>query len=208
MKLAIRFITVPLFVATLALPQNRAGRFDYYMLSLSWAPEYCHSARDNTPECDTSKRYGFVVHGLWPEADSGPNPQNCSGPGFDPRGVPADLLEIMPSQHLVEHEWETHGRCSGLSEKDYFQKIEQVWALVKIPQQLKAPRQAVNISPMDIRNAFAAVNAGFPKEAFAVNDTGRYLREVRVCLTMNLKPRPCTRPGDTRSVSIIVPPVR
>ncbi|HLJ48941.1 MAG TPA: hypothetical protein VKU01_23155 [Bryobacteraceae bacterium] len=207
MKIGIGVVAGLLF-CSLGWAQNRAGRFDYYILSLSWAPEYCHSARDNTPECDSSKQYGFVVHGLWPEAEAGPSPQNCAGSGFDPRAVPGDLLEIMPSQHLVEHEWETHGRCSGLGEREYFQKVEAAWALVKIPAQLKSPRQALNISPIDIRTAFASVNAGFPKEAFAVNDNGRYLREVRVCLTTGLKPRPCTRLGDTRTVRIVVTPVR
>jgi ribonuclease I len=41
-----------------------------------------------------------------------------------------------------------------------------------------------------------------------VKDDGRFLQEVRVCLTTDLKPRDCDRPGDTRDKTIIVRPVR
>src|SRR5271170_6274224 len=55
----------------------QAGRFDYYLLSLSWAPTYCLTHADDGAEC-TGKGYGFVVHGLWPQYDTGGYPENCS----------------------------------------------------------------------------------------------------------------------------------
>src|ERR1700678_3970154 len=57
------------------------GQFDYYLLTMSWAPEFCHSHGDS-PEC-TGQHFGFVVHGLWPQYTNGGWPQNCStAPGL------------------------------------------------------------------------------------------------------------------------------
>src|SRR5690242_6327121 len=44
---------------------GQAGRFDYYVLSLSWAPTYCRTHADDGEEC-SGRGYGFVLHGLWP----------------------------------------------------------------------------------------------------------------------------------------------
>ena len=48
---------------------NTPGSFDYYLLTLSWAPEFCatHSSNASSSECDPTHHFGFVVHGLWPE---------------------------------------------------------------------------------------------------------------------------------------------
>ena len=91
------------------------GAFDYYLLNLSWAPEFCFSKPDN-PEC--SGHFGFIVHGLWPQYQSGGYPQNCGQqPGL---ANPAKMLDIMPDLHLINHEWMTHGTCTGLSAEQYF----------------------------------------------------------------------------------------
>ena len=212
MRLAALVVALSLLPVAGARPRNKKGgpaRFDYYLLSLSWSPEHCAEVpSDHTPQCDGSRQFGFVVHGLWPQAERGPNPQNCAGPAFDPNAVTSDLLEIMPSRRLAQHEWETHGRCSGLSEKDYFQKVQDAWVLVKIPAQFKAPQQPIQMTPRQIRQAFDDANPNFPPDAFAINDNGRFLREVRVCYTNELKPRPCAQPGDTRDIKIIVRAVK
>ncbi len=57
-------------------PDAQAGQFDYYLLSLSWAPTYCLTHADDGAEC-SSKGYGFVLHGLWPQYDAGGYPENC-----------------------------------------------------------------------------------------------------------------------------------
>ena len=84
--------------------------FDYYLLNLSWSPEFCHSHPD-APECATHST--FVLHGLWPQNYDGTYPENCSsasGPSD-----PAAYRDIYPDQGLLQHEWRTHGTCSGLS---------------------------------------------------------------------------------------------
>src|SRR3974390_1701145 len=43
---------------------NANGNFDYYLLNLSWSPEFCHS-HPSAAEC--AEHATFVLHGLWPQ---------------------------------------------------------------------------------------------------------------------------------------------
>ena len=52
--------------------QSSAAAFDYYVLNLSWSPEFCYS-HPSAPECGEHK--AFVLHGLWPQNNDG----TCSG---------------------------------------------------------------------------------------------------------------------------------
>src|SRR5438309_5449467 len=60
--------------STQSVPEA-TGAFDYYLLNLSWSPEFCYSHRDK-PEC--AQHFAFVLHGLWPQNTDGTYPQNCS----------------------------------------------------------------------------------------------------------------------------------
>ena len=44
------------------------GDFDFYLLNLSWSPEFC-ATHPTSPEC--ASHLGFVVHGLWPQNTDG-----------------------------------------------------------------------------------------------------------------------------------------
>src|SRR5215469_3499530 len=60
--------------------EKTQGGFDYYMLALSWAPNYCAGhPTDNSAECRVGEHTGFVLHGLWPQANAGSPPVNCGG---------------------------------------------------------------------------------------------------------------------------------
>ena len=185
------------------------GRFfDYYVLSLSWSPEHCAETSDSSTECAGSRPYGFVLHGLWPESARGRGPQHCPGPALDASLVTDELRGIMPGDRLIEHEWTSHGACSGLSQTDYFRAAVRAYRLVEIPSAFQPPVTRVETTPAAVRRQFAAANPDFPRDAFAVKDDGRFLQEVRVCLTTDLKPRVCDHPGDVRDIAIIVRPVR
>jgi ribonuclease T2 len=187
---------------------NQPGVFDYYVFSLSWSPEHCASHNDS-PQCDGGRKFGFVAHGLWPQFERG-YPQDCGGPILQPRQIPKDLMDIMPSEQLIEHEWSKHGTCSGLGIENYFKKIEDAYAEVTIPREFKAPIQKAEVSPAEIKSKFVAANRGFPESSVKVLCSGRFLQEVRVCLDKDLKARACgTDVKDTcRNATIIMPPVR
>ena len=97
--------------------QNEPGKFDFYVLSLSWSPSFCASAHDSGrsggAQCGT-RPYSFVVHGLWPQYEKG-FPEYCEQPS--PRlyhGIVSEMLDLMPAPHLIYNEWNKHGTCSGL----------------------------------------------------------------------------------------------
>ena len=41
--------------------------FDYYVLALSWAPDYCSANPNDPQECSPGRKYAFVLHGFWPQ---------------------------------------------------------------------------------------------------------------------------------------------
>ena len=104
-------------LAPLAHAQNKGepGKFDFYVLNLSWSPEFC-SIHGASPQC--ASHPGFVVHGLWPQNDDGSYPVFCSqrpGPGH-----PDPNLDITPDLSLLHHEWTKHGTCTNLSPEAFF----------------------------------------------------------------------------------------
>jgi ribonuclease T2 len=190
---------------------ERAVNFDYYLLSLSWSPEYCSGPggpRDKL-QCGEGRRFGFVVHGLWPQAAGG-NPQNCGPASKVPESIVNAMLPLMPSPGLIQHEWATHGTCSGLEVEPYFQEVQRAFASVTVPDDFKQPQAQVQVKPQEVKAKFAQANSSFPAEAFRLRCTGRYLSEVRVCLTTDLKGRGCE--ADVRencsADSVILRPVR
>jgi ribonuclease T2 len=179
------------------------GVFDYYVLALSWSPEFCHG-HPSSPEC-VSGRYGFVVHGLWPQKEVGYT-ENCStAPG---PSDPSQMTDIMPDPSLVQHEWTTHGTCSGLDADAYFKLVRQAFASVKIPAQLTAPQKMSSISPQELKEQFVAANPQLKPEDLAVSCGNNYLTGVNVCLDKQLQPRACEGLSDCRANGIKVPPVR
>lgn len=182
---------------------GQPGVFDYYLLTLSWSPEFCYSHRDK-PECQ-SGHFGFVVHGLWPQYVEG-YPERCSNaPGLK---NPAEMRDLMPDAGLVAHEWTTHGTCSGLEAEAYFKQLRQAFESVKIPQRLKSPQQEFSISPQNLKGDFIQENPGFNTNEMLVSCGNNFLTAVSFCMTKDLKPTACQNLRDCRANVIKVPPAR
>lgn len=186
--------------------QGKPGVFDYYLLTLSWSPEFCHSpAHAQKPECQ-SGHLGFVVHGLWPQYTQSGYPESCStAPGLS---NPAEMTDIMPDAGLVAHEWSTHGTCSGLDAESYFKLLRRAFASLKIPAQLAAPRQSLSLPPQEVKSDFVGANPGLADDDMTVSCGNNYLTAVSVCLTKDLTPRSCQNLRDCRANVIRVTPVR
>lgn len=177
--------------------QNGPGQFDYYVLSLSWSPQYCanpkNASRDRE-QCGTGRRYAFVTHGLWPNHERPPHPRNCGPRSRLPSGLVSQMLPIMPSAALIQHEWNSHGTCSGLSPSDYFSAVRTSFRLVTIPEPYRQPSSDLRVPGNEIRRNFQRSNAQFPASSFRFDCAGQYLREARICLDKNLRPRACPAP--------------
>lgn len=179
-----------------------AQNFDYYTFTLSWAPEYCHENPGNrTPECTPNPQPRFVAHGLWPDTNTGSEPQGCPATPFDPGSIPPGLSSVMPSD-LYQHEWQKHGVCSGLNERDYFSKIVSLYQKLKIP--IENSGQDQRISPAALRRALAQANAGWPPSAFSIQTKANSLVAVRACMDKSFAPLSCPQHGDTRNTPVTI----
>jgi len=196
-------------ILSLSLPayaDGQPGKFDYYLLTLSWSPEHCAEAKNDKLQCGGGKQYGFVVHGLWPQYNKG-YPDSCSTTPAVPNAVVQEMLPIMPSEKLVQHEWEKHGTCSGETVGNYFGLIKNTFQTINIPDAFVNPSRPVNTSVADIRKAFLNSN---PSLQMAVACKGKYLQEVRLCFDKQMHSTACgTDARDYCSSSnVIVRPVR
>jgi len=202
--------TMPLSAARKKMAAASSPGFSYYLLALSWAPDFCAQAgtNGNPAECGTGKKIGFVVHGLWPQGDSGRGPENCGGSPVA-NSIVQLMLNYIPTASLIQHEWATHGTCSGLSAADYFAAVRKARDSVTIPADFKAPAQTQTLSPAAIEQDFAAANPSFPKAAFRTSCTAGALQEARICFGKDLSPMACTSSaGECSTATMKVLPVR
>lgn len=169
------------------------GRFDFYVLALSWSPGFCETAGDRrrSPQCETGRRLGFVVHGLWPQYERG-YPSDCGADRFIPRTAMAEAEGVYPDGGLARYEWRRHGTCSGLGPGEYFRAVRAARDRVAIPEPLAALGQEGRTMPQSIERAFAEANPGLRPDMMAVDCRQDSLQEVRICMTRDLRGfRPC-----------------
>jgi ribonuclease T2 len=197
--------------------RDRAGDFDYYALVLSWSPTYCLGAgadRDE-PQCSARRPYAFVLHGLWPQYNSG-YPSDCdtgTKPWVDQSTIDG-MMDIMPSRKLIIHEYKKHGTCSGLASADYFSAARKMFKSITIPAAFREVNSEIETSAGDITREFLKANPGLKADSFAVDCAGRggRLREVRFCFSKDGKPRSCGRNEAAdklcRSGTVTLPPTR
>lgn len=176
-----------------ALAQDVPGRFDYYVLSLSWSPSWCaqQGAEDGAEQCATGRKLGFVVHGLWPQYEDG-FPADCRGGQRNPsRRDTAAMADVMGSGGLAWYQWKKHGSCSGLSAQDYFALTRKAAGTIRMPQALAKLRREVALPAQVVEDAFIETNPGLSRDGITVTCRARALQEVRICLTRDLEPRVC-----------------
>ena len=194
--------------------QNTPGQFDFYVLSLSWSPSYCEASAERSgraPDQQCGERlYSFVVHGFWPQYEKG-FPEYCQvpAPRLD-RNIVSSMLDLMPAPRLIFHEWDRHGTCSGLSARAYFESARKARAQVKIPNEYLELKTALTVTPDEVEEAFVKVNPGLSRSAIAVGCDSRRLREVRICMTKELRFRDCDEMDRRacRRERLVMPPVR
>lgn len=112
-----------------------AGDFDYYVLSLSWSPNWCAMTGDaqNSDQCDTRHDHGWILHGLWPQFHRG-YPSYCRTAERPPsRGMTAAMADIMGTSGLAWHQWKKHGTCTGLSAERYYALSREAYGKVVRP---------------------------------------------------------------------------
>jgi ribonuclease T2 len=187
-----RFHALALALALLAGAPARAGdtagSFDYWLLALTWSPQFC-SQHTTEPQCLRGE-YSFVVHGLWPQYEKG-YPDYCGPTKALDRELVERMLPLVHGEKLINDEWRKHGTCSGLAPEEYFRTLERARRAVAIPPEYDDPDQYVKTSAREVTERFVALNPGLFPEAFALECTGRWLKEARICFDRDFKFRAC-----------------
>lgn len=172
---------------------ERAGDFDYYVMSLSWSAAWCAlegDARDD-PQCDAGRGLTFVLHGLWPQFETG-WPSFCRTVERDPtRAETAAMADVMGGAGLAFHQWKKHGRCSGLSAPAYYATARSAFEKLAIPPVFARMSKTLEVPAEVIEGAFLESNPGLKRDQITVTCKDGLIQEVRLCLTRDLEPRRC-----------------
>lgn len=177
----------------LSTAEDRAGVFDYYVLSLSWSPSWCRATGydRNADQCRRGGDIDFVVHGLWPQYERG-WPQDCRTAERDPsRRESQAMADIMGSGGLAWYQWKKHGRCTGLSAQRYYSLTREAAQIVEIPEVFDDLDRDITLPPKVVEDAFIETNPNLTRDGITVTCQGTALQEVRICLTRDLQPRDC-----------------
>ncbi len=179
--------------APAAAEGERAGDFDYYVMSLSWSSAWCAlegDARDD-PQCDRGRGLTFVLHGLWPQYEEG-WPSFCRTGMRDPaRSETAAMADIMGGAGLAFYQWKKHGRCSGLSSTAYFATARAAFDSIAIPPVFAQMSKTLKVPADVVEGAFLESNPGLKRDQVTVTCAEGMIQEVRICLTKDLAPRRC-----------------
>jgi len=194
---------------------NAPGKFDFYVLALSWSPSYCAGVKQRAPgrkpglQCG-GRAYAFVVHGLWPEYAHG-YPSYCQVPAQRlTHAIVGGMLDLMPSPSLIFHQWRRHGTCTGLGPSGYFAAVRKARAQVKIPAAYLDPPSPATVSPGAVADAFVKANPGLTRAGLAVTCDRTRLTEVRLCMSKEFAFQPCAEVAQRRCkrAAVVMPAVR
>ena len=183
-----------------------ASGFDYYLLNLSWSPEFCHGHPD-AAECAAHST--FVLHGLWPQNNDGGYPENCANaPGPSKSPDPSAFADIYPDPGLLQHEWRTHGVCTGLTADAFFSAARAAARSVNIPPAFNSLDHQTSMTPDEILSSFTAANPSIPRASLALSCGNNYLTAIEVCLDKTLHPIACGPIRSCRANTVRIPPPR
>ena len=185
-----------LFCASFATAQtHRAGAFDYYVMALSWSPNWCAIEGDakGSPQCDPREDYGWVLHGLWPQYHRG-WPEFCNTAERNPpRWMTEQMVDIMGTSGLAWYQWKKHGRCSGLSGEDYYALSRRAYDSIVRPPVFRRLDTSVKLPASVVEDAFLKANPQLEPDMLTITCRDGFIQEARVCLAKDLSPVPCGR---------------
>ncbi|MEN2787383.1 ribonuclease T [Sphingomonas qilianensis] len=155
-----------------------------YTLAITWAPEYCRGnagERSARFQCGGGNRFGFTLHGLWPDGVGAQWPQYCAATPIVPRKVIRDTICSTPSAQLIQHEWAKHGTCMRTTPAAYFRASTRLFAKLRYPDMDALSRQPLTAG--QFAAAMARANPGLPASSIRVTATKQgWLDELWLCL--------------------------
>lgn len=195
-KLLLGLAAVLTGFATFAAAEGEpAGEFDYYVLALSWSPNWCAQEGDarNADQCHARHDYGWTLHGLWPQYHRG-WPSYCRTAEAPPsRAMSRQMADIMGSAGLAWHQWKKHGTCSGLSARQYYTLMREAYARVTRPAVFRKLDKPVTLPASVVEEVFLKENPQLTRDSLTITCRDGAIQEARICLSKALEPVPCGR---------------
>jgi ribonuclease T2 len=164
----------------------------FYVLTLSWAPEWCRTNGQGitAQKLECGRPRGFILHGLWPNGHGFPYPRYCTPVGGIDLATVRQMYCRTPSPELLQHEWQAHGGCGWTDPKVFFARSAALYDRVVQP-----PLEAIGPAALTtgaVRRAFIARNPWLSRDKiFVATEAGGRLTEVRLCYDLGFKPRSC-----------------
>lgn len=165
-----------------------------YTLALTWAPQHCRE-RGQAPaarfQCGAGNRFGWTLHGLWPDGEGKEWPQYCRPTRLVPQPVIRGAICATPSPQLIQHEWAKHGTCmAGYGPARYFREAIGLYGRLRYPDM-----DALSRGPLTVGRfaaAMAGANPGLEPGMMRVTATrDGWLDELWLCMDRAFRQRRC-----------------
>jgi ribonuclease T2 len=165
-----------------------------YTLAITWAPQYCreNASRDSAAfQCGSGNRFGFTLHGLWPDGRGKTWPQYCApAPILSPAVLRANLC-ATPSVQLLQHEYAKHGTCMKVSPQRYFGQATRLYRRLRYPD-MDALSKRPRLTAGALATAIARANPGLTPAMMRITANRQgWLDEVWLCLDTRLNYAAC-----------------
>ena len=170
-----------------------AGTFDYYVAALSWSPSWCALTGDarNSPQCRDNAGFGWILHGLWPQYENG-WPSYCRTNTRNPsRKDTAEQADLFGTDGNAWHQWNKHGRCTGLTSDDYYRLARTAYDRINRPDVFRQIDTPIRLPAHVVEEAFLEANPTLSPDQITITCKAGRIQEVRICLTRTLTPRAC-----------------
>jgi len=163
---------------------------DGWVISLAWSPQYC---RDNPamaakePQC--LEEHAFELRSLEPRFAEGQE-SGCSSEGLTPE-LSERAMWVLPNKAELRKGWRRNGACSGLAMDEYVMQLSRAKNRVLVPEDYRALDGKLPISRAALIESFVSNNEGLdPRNVIPVCG-GRWLREVKFCVSADFHFRSC-----------------
>lgn len=166
-----------------------------YTLALTWNPQYCRDNGNRSGanfQCGDTNRFGFTLHGLWPDGEGKTWPQYCRAAAPLPEAVLRQNLCVTPSVQLLQHEYAKHGTCMGIAPAAYFAQARRLYDRVRYPDMDRLSRRT-GLTAGQLAAAIARVNPGMTAGMMRITATRQgWLDEVWLCTDKRLRYTTCS----------------
>lgn len=156
-----------------------------YTLAVSWAPQYCNRNGSEVAarfQCGSGNRFGFTLHGLWPDGEGKDWPQYCTSAPLLSEDVLRRNLCATPSVQLLQHEYAKHGTCMGVPPTQYFARATALYGRVRYPDMNGLSRRR-GLTAGAVAAAVARANRGMAANMMRITaNRAGWLEEIWICL--------------------------